>query len=382
MSQIIAAIDIGSNTIRVVAGQLREEKIVLLARSSAQSAGVRNGYITNKSDAYIAIKKAIRLTEKQIGQQITGVYITAGGGPMATKIVSSSIAVSHGDSIVTEYDIEQSIRRSVKKSLATNQRNIDSIILQYKLDGQETVSEPIGMKGKKLDVEAMLFNYASQNMDAAEDVLDQIEVDVADFFPSIIGSSIVSLSTIDRKVGCVLIDIGSDATSYVVYEQDAPIHVGYLEVGSDSITQTLALDYQISVTDAEIIKLGGPIPAQISSEMVHATIKKATTDLFKKINADLKKIDKSANLPGGAVLCGGGAMLQDIDLIARDVLKIPTRKALIRAFKRQDPDERELGWAGVYGLAIHAMEQERFKNRGLISTITRKFVSMIRRFSA
>ncbi len=382
MSQIIAAIDIGSNTIRVVAGQLRDEKIVLLARSSAQSAGVRNGYITNKSDVYVAVKKAIRLTEKQIGQQIKEIYVTAGGGPMATKIVSSPVAVSHGDSIVTEFDIEQSIRRSVKKTLSTNQRNIDSIILHYKLDGQETVSEPIGMKGKKLDVEAMLFNYASQNIDAAEDVLDQIEVDTEDFLPAIIGASIVSLSTIDRKVGCVLIDIGSDATSYVVYEHDAPIHVGYLEQGSDSITQAIALEYQISVSDAEIIKLGGPIAASISSEKVHATIKKATIDIFKKVNADLKSIEKSGNLPGGAVLCGAGSMLQDIDMLARDVLKIPTRKALIRAFKRQDADERELGWASVYGVAIQAMDQERSKNRGLLRNLTRKLFSAVRKFSA
>ena len=382
MSQIIAAIDIGSSAIRVVAGQLREDKIVLLARASAQSAGVRGGYITNKSEAYVAIKKAIRLTEKQIGQQINEVHITAGGGPMATKITSSSVAVSHGDSIVTEYDIEQAIRRSVKKTLSTNQRNIDSIILQYKLDGEETVSEPIGMKGKKLDVQAMLFNYAGQNMDAAEDVLDQIEVEVHDFFPSIIASSIVSLSTIDRKVGCVLVDIGSDSTSYVVYEQDAPVHVGYLEIGSDHITQALALEYQISVSDAEIVKLNGPLPEGVNKEKVEVTIKKQTIDLFKKINADLKTIEKSGNLPGGAVLCGAGAMLKDIDIVARDVLKIPTRKATIRAFKRSDPDERELGWAGVYGLAIHAMEQERFKHKNILGVVLRKAFSFVRRFSA
>ena len=75
-------------------------------------------------------------------------------------------------------------------------------------------------------------------------------------------------------------------------------------------------------------------------------------------------------------------MLQDIDILARDVLKIPTRKALIRAFKRQDADDRELGWAGVYGVAIQAMEQERSKSRGLIRSITRKLFSAVRKFSA
>lgn len=379
MSHPIAAIDIGSNTIRVVAGEIRDERIVFLARASAQSQGVRGGFLTNKLEATVAIKKAIRLTEKQMNQQISEIYVTAGGGPLSTKIISSSVAVGHGDGHVTEVDIENAIRRSIKKSLGSNQRNVESVILGYKLDGKETVSEPIGMQGKKLDVETMLFNYASQNMDAIEDVLDGLDVSIANFFPSIVASSIVSLSAIDRKVGCILIDIGSDNTSYVVYEQDTPLHVGHLPVGSDNITQAVALEYQIPVSEAELIRQGGPLPEHIPASKIQQVIRKACTDIFKQINTDLKAIAKSANLPGGAILCGGGSLIVDIDQMARDVLKIPTRKAVVRAFKRAG-DEHEHTWAPVYGTAIHAMEQERAQGTSPIFKATRFLWKNIRRF--
>lgn len=382
MSHLTAAIDIGSNSIRVVAGEFRDDKIALLARASALSAGVRGGYITNKSEAYMAVKKAIRLTEKQLGQRIEEIHVTAGGGPLSTKILTSSVAVSHGEGYVTDVDIENATKRSIKKSLLTNQRSIDSIVLNYVLDGVSTVSEPLGMQGKKLDVEVMLFNYAGQNMDAAEDILDQVEVSVTGFFPSIIASSIVSLTTIDRKVGCVLIDIGSDATSYVVYEQDTPIHIGLIDIGGDAITQSLALEFQISVQDAEIIKQGGPIQEGLDSNKVASSIKKSTTDLFKRINADLKTIDKSGNLPGGAILCGGGAMLHNIELTAREILKIPTRKASVRAFKHTDSDERELAWASVYGLAVRAMEQERYQKKNIVGKIFRNAWSSTKKLFA
>ena len=306
--------------------------------------------------------------------------MTAVAVPLSTKITTCAGAVSHGDAIVTEADLDSSIRLSIKKSLAANQLNIDSIILRYKLDGVETVSEPIGMQGKKLEVEAMLFNYASQNIDAIEDLIDQIDVSAVEFFPSIISSSIVSLSTVDRKVGCVLIDIGADATSFVVYEQDAPVYVGFVPLGSDSITQSIALDYQISVQEAEIIKQGGPVPNNISSDKVAKTVKKAALDIFKAINVELKSINKSANLPGGAVLCGGGAMMEGMDTFARESLKIPARKASIRAFKRTETDDRELAWAGVYGLAIHAMEQERYRGRNHFGRIAKKLWASATRF--
>lgn len=381
MSRPIAAIDIGNHTIRVVAGEVRDDKINLLARSSAQSQGVRGGYITNKGESTIAIKKALRLTEKQIGQQIEDVYITAGGGPLSVKTLTSSVAVSHGDSYVTETDIDNAVRRSVKKSLGSNQRNIDAIILGYKLDGTETVSEPLGMRGKKLDVSAMLFNYASQNMDAAEDVLDSLEMATVDFFPGIIASSIVTLSTIDRKVGCILIDIGSDATSYIVYEHDAPLHVGYIPTGSDSVTQAIALEYQIPVSEAEMIKQGGPLPEGVNQDKLDVVVRKQLGTIFKQINAELKEIDKHANLPGGAVLCGGGALVRDVEEVARDILKIPTRKASVRAFKREGGD-RELPWASVYGTVIQAMEQERSRSNNPIGKAFRMAWQYLRRFSA
>ena len=362
MSPILAAIDIGSNTVRVVTGEIRDDKIVLLARASAQSAGVRNGYITNKTDAAVAIKKALRLTEKQIGQEINEIYATVGGGPLSACVHSSSVAVSHGDGLVTQADIENATRRSTHKSLSSNQRTIYQIDLKYKLDGEETVSEPLGMKGKKLEVSTMLFNYASQNMDAIEDVLDSLGASVTDFFPGIIASGVVSLSVINRKVGCVLIDIGSDTTSFIIYEQDNPVYVGQLETGSDAVTQALALEYQIPVTQAELIKQGGPLPLTLDRKKVDVVIAKALTGIFKQISSQLKAIGKQANLPGGAIVCGGGSLDKQIEDIARQVLKIPSSRAVVQAFRREG-DERELAWAGVYGTVIRALNEERTGRR-------------------
>lgn len=381
MSHPIAAIDIGSHTIRVVAGEVRDGRIALQARASASSQGVRAGYLTNKSDATVAIKKALRITEKQMGESIQEVHVTAGGSPMSTKIVSSAVAVSHGNGHVTDIDIDNALKRSIHKSLGSNERNIEAIVLGYKLDGKETVSEPIGMHGKKLEVQAMLFNYASQNMDALEDVLDMLDVSVGHFFPAVVGSSIVSLNTIDRKVGCVLIDIGSDTTSCIVYEQDSPVHVGFLDYGSDDLTQAIALELQIPLGEAEIIKQGGPLPESVTRAKLDKIINKNCQDLFRAINNELKSIDRKANLPGGAILCGGGSLVDGIEQIAKDTLKIPARIAVVRAF-RKEQDEREITWSSVYGTAINALEHERVYRRSPLSRIVRNTWHKVRAYFA
>ena len=203
---------------------------------------------------------------------------------------------------------------------------------------------------------------------------------IGDFFPGIIGASIVTLSAVDRKVGCVLVDIGADTTSFIVYDKDSPVYVNTIEYGSDAITQALALEYQISVVDAEIAKRNGPLPNGLNRDLVNKTVHAKLTALFKEINKHLSDIGRKGNLPGGVIFCGGGALIDEIEEIAKTVFKVPARKAVVRAYKHKDADDRELAWASVYGLVIHSIEEERFRRRGALSKIARSIWNNAKRY--
>ena len=86
------------------------------------------------------------------------------------------------------------------------------------------------------------------------------------------------------------------------------------------------------------------------TELIDDIVEARLSELFELINKELKRIKKQANLPGGAVLTGGGAKLRGLVDYAREALgmnvhlyKMPTYKGL--ADKVKDP-----GWTVALGL--------------------------------
>ena len=69
-----------------------------------------------------------------------------------------------------------------------------------------------------------------------------------------LAASLVSLSKPEKIQGCVLANIGSETVSIIVYENDIPISIEVFKVGSNDITNDIALGLQISLDDAQKIK--------------------------------------------------------------------------------------------------------------------------------
>jgi cell division protein FtsA len=59
---------------------------------------------------------------------------------------------------------------------------------------------------------------------------------------------------------------------------------------------------------------------------VNSVAKARIEEIFMFINRELRKIGKNSQLPGGAVLVGGGSALKGIEEIAKDILKLPIFK--------------------------------------------------------
>ena len=79
------------------------------------------------------------------------------------------------------------------------------------------------------------------------------------------------------------------------------------------------------------IHFEGTKSAMISNclQLIYDTVEKSfvnsarVEEIFDKVDAELKKIDRSGKLPAGVVLTGGGAKLNDIVEAAKKLLRLP-----------------------------------------------------------
>src|SRR3989344_2992724 len=136
--QIAVGIDVGTHQVKVVVAEWLPEKSgrdrefpKIIGTGSAESRGLRHGYIINTSDTTESIKNAIAKAEASSGIKIKRAFISVGGIGLEAAIGSGNILISRGDN-----EVAAPLSGSLV-SLAKTQKMGGSVLANI---GAETVS--------------------------------------------------------------------------------------------------------------------------------------------------------------------------------------------------------------------------------------------------
>ena len=379
---MITSIDIGSFTTNIVVLKRDERNLKVAARVAVPTRGVEHGYIISPQETYETIKRGLGLIEQKLGEKAQEVVVAASGTGLESDSKQVSTIVTLGSGEVTDLDIQKSIEKASVKARVANRKIIESLATSYILDGKPVVGSPVGMKGKKLETTVFFIDFPTTTIEIIEDICDKLDLDLLDIIPSPLACSCVSLSDIERKVGSILVDIGSDTSELLVYEHDTPLLLKSLQFGSNDITNALALGLKVPVDEAEQIKLGAhPDQAHLMTK-AEKIIEKTLNGLFKDIQSELASISKKQLLPAGIILSGGGALTTGIEEMAKEKLCIPARKGAPKSVAKlkQDGGDYDIPWSVAYGLAVLGLERRQAGMYGTFGNIGESVKSFMRKF--
>jgi len=320
---ITVGIDVGSFATKVVVTEsTSREAPKIIGTGMAESRGIRQGYIVNQEEAIKSIKKAAAEAEKNSGVKIRKAVLAIGGISVGSEITFGTAIISRADKEVTELDVNRAISESEDVVQVVNKRILHVIPLGYKLDNQEVLGRPDGMKGIKLEVKTLFVTCLEQHIDDSVNALRKADIEVVDVIASPLALAMAVLAPKERQVGSVLIDIGSETVNLAVFENNALHSLHVFGIGSGDVTKDVALGFKISLDEAESLKLGrvmSEYPKKRLDDMIEARFE----DIFDMVEEYLKKIGRSGLLPAGAILAGGGANYPEIKNIAKHILKLP-----------------------------------------------------------
>jgi len=152
-----------------------------------------------------------------------------------------------------------------------------------------------------------------------------------------------ALSKNQKNLGVLLIDIGFGTTGISVYEENKPIGVAKIPLGTSNISNDLAIGLKIPVAAAESLKLSygyafsrdigqkdiidlkkffPDAKGMVSRRFVAEIIESRLAEIFDFVNNELRLIGKHGKLPGGVVIVGGGAKMPGITDLAKHELKL------------------------------------------------------------
>jgi cell division protein FtsA len=347
----IIAIDIGSNSIKLAIAKDNFEdsqKMQILALIEKTSHGIRRGLITNMQEATNSVIEAIVQAEGVIGLPIQRAIFGING--MYVSFVNSDglVVVSRSDNEIIESDVDRVIGDALSKAFGLNNQEILHVIPKsFQVDNQSGIRYPVGMIGSKLQAKTLIISVESSYLRNFTKVVSQAGLETVENIYTPLASSEFVLSTRQKKAGTAMIDIGFSSTSFILCENEEIYASGVIPIGSDHITNDLALglgttiemaedikrqyldlsyDYDETITDIEMYNPETHTNEQFEMAMIRNFARARAEEIFALIRAELKLVDRLGKLPGGCVLVGGGSSLKGIEEVAREVLKLPIFK--------------------------------------------------------
>jgi cell division protein FtsA len=362
---IITGIDVGTHTVKVVIADARQRnerglpKIVGVG--TAESRGLRHGYVTNTRDAADSIRRAIRMAEEKAQVKVKKAFVGVGGIGLASVTVNSVIMTSRADAEITDLDLrklhEQS-EKDIPQALIANRRIIYDIPLQYKIDGFPALGHPEGLTGNKIELKTLFITCLEHHVTDLIAAINEAGVEVEDIMAAPLAAGFSTLSKTQKIAGCVLANIGAETASIAVFENNIPTSLEVFPIGSNEITNDIALGLKVPLEEAEQIKVGAITGSSYPRKKLDEIIAARFSDMFDLIEGHLRKIGRNGLLPAGIILTGGGSGVAGVEDLARSALKLPSRIGTLGNDAKQAPNKDSL-WTVAYGLCvwgIHADE--------------------------
>jgi len=358
-SNFTCGIDVGSNFTKVIVvgfdGHKKEKTI--LATGLAETNGMRLGYVSDVDQVALSIKKAVSSAEKTLGQRIKKAYVSIEGISLSSSISSGSVIISKADKEITSLDVTNVLTNSEENLDIPNRRVIHSFPLSYKLDGKEIYARPEGLRGIKLEVKSLFITCLKQNIDDLATAFALAKINIEEIIASPIATSNILLNNKQKMAGCVLVDIGYDTISSIVYENNLPVSLQVFQLGGMYITKDIALGLKISLEEAEMIKMGNIVGGNYSEKKVADIVEARLEDMFELIDNQLKKIKRNELLPAGIILTGGSSAISNIEEIARRQLKLPAKIGSSSVSLLSKYKVRDNSWYTALGLALTDSEE-------------------------
>lgn len=254
MRKIIASLDIGNHTIKLVVGEKLHNKLNVLACVDTPARGIKKGFVVNPESAIEALKDVFKKGEEQIGLPITKVVISVPINNMECFLSEGYTTVSNEEQIITSNDIIRSMQSAVYNKVMDNRELVALLPTKFLVDDAIVSDLPLSMKGEKLKVKAVVATVPKKNVTAIIKCLEKIGVTVVDVTVGPVGDYYqFKDNKKDEEIGAV-INIGASKTTVTIFNKGIITGAESIDMGGDNIDYDLGYVYKINRKDALYLK--------------------------------------------------------------------------------------------------------------------------------
>ncbi len=346
---IYVGLDIGTTKICcIIAQQISsDDSFKLVGAGIGPAAGIRKGMIINVDEAVDSIESAVRKAEKMAGQKVNSAYVGISGDHIRGINTQGAISISRNghhtayDHEIKSQDINRALELARAVSLPIDREILHTLPQEYIVDEQRNIKDPSGMVARRLEAKVHLITGAISAAKNVRKCVEEAGIDVNALIYQPLASAAATLESTEKQLGVALVDIGGGTTDVSVFYDGGVRHSAVIALGGNNITSDIAMMLQVSLEDAEDIKIKhgsakaamastdlefelphqpGEEPHIISEHEVSRYVEARMEEIFHMVNREILRADVEGPVSFGIVLTGGGALLKNVASLAEEVL--------------------------------------------------------------
>lgn len=400
---IITGLDIGTRAVRIVVGQPGPQTngdthspVHIIGAVEVPAEGIHKGTITSLEDAVSSISKALEMGERMTGIPLGTAWVGIAGSHVLVQEGKGVVGVGRVDGEIREEDVERAIEAAKMVARPTNYEILHIIPKRFSVDNQRGIKDPVGMNGIRLEVEAVIIQALSSQLKNLTKCIYRTGLDIEDLVYAPLATAEALLTLRQKDLGVCLVNVGAASTSLIVFEEGDVIHTAVLPVGSDHITNDLAIGLRTAIEVAEAVKVryghayaesitkkemitleefGVTGEPAVERKFIAEIIQARAEEIFERVDRELGKIDRAGMLPGGIVLTGGGALLSGIDEVVKQATRLPVSHGVLHGVSSVLDRVSEPGFSTAVGLVLWGASV-RSAHSGGIGNVFAKFKSV------
>lgn len=254
MKRIYTSIDIGSDSIKIVVGEIIARRLHILASTCVRSVGVKKGLIVDETMVVKSINLAVREIETMLGVKLDKALVTVPSNNRELTIVSAEVKVDNPELEVTSMDIVKCLKKSLNNKIDKTKELVTIIPIGFSLDEKDGIKEPLGLVGKKLGVKAVISTVPKRNVYSVLSIMKECNLEVVDLALSPIGDYYMAKNKdLDSKVGAI-VNIGAETTNISIFNKGIMIKNSILDLGAKDIDSDIAYAYKVDKSTARYLK--------------------------------------------------------------------------------------------------------------------------------
>lgn len=254
--EYLVSLDLGTAITRVAIGCWRADGgLVLEGYSETPTRGVSRGLIVDAAAAADTVAEAIGQAADLARVRVCTVLAPV-GTPFARGFNSRGcIGIPHEDKLVRASDVQQALAAANRVSLPSDRAVAEVHGQGFAVDDVRGVDNPIGMACGRLEAELHVVSDSLSAQANMRQALRRAGYHLERILYGPLAAAEAVLTPEEKRLGCAHVDIGAGKTTVSIYLGGYPRYTRVLPIGSQHITNDLAIGLNASVADAEQVKL-------------------------------------------------------------------------------------------------------------------------------